>query len=120
LELVEEWIESKDSLEQRCGFQLFYQIAKNNKKLSDEHFLPFTDRIEKELQLAEKFIKDAMNNASWSIGMRSKNLNKRCIQAAQKTEKVEVDYGDNSCEAINVTRHLIPIRHMSEPYQFVV
>lgn len=106
LELAEEWIESNDNLERRCGFQLYYQIAKNNKKLPDEYFLPLIDRIEKELQQADNFLKDAMNNALWSIGMRNKNLNKRCIMAAQKIGKVEVDYGDNSCKAIDVPTHL--------------
>jgi len=30
--LAEEWIKSVDVLEKRCGFQLYYQIANNNKK----------------------------------------------------------------------------------------
>lgn len=104
--LAEEWIESENELEKRCGFQLYYQIAKNNKKLPEDYFLPIIDMIERDLQEQENFVKDAMNNALWSIGMRSKALNARCIKAANSIGKVNVDYGQNSCEAINVTAHL--------------
>jgi 3-methyladenine DNA glycosylase AlkD len=105
-ELAEEWILSSDNLKKRCGFQLYYQIAKNNKKLPDAYFIPLIQRIEKELQQEENFVKDAMNNALWSIGMRNKELNLLCIKAAKSIGVVQVDYGQNSCEAINVEKHL--------------
>ena len=105
-ELAEEWMQSKNDIERRCGFQLIYQIAKNDKKLPDEYFQPIINRIEKELQQEENFVKDAMNSAIWSIGMRNKTLNERCISAAKNIGLVEVDYGENSCEAINVVSHL--------------
>ena len=75
-------------------------------KREEQEYQKLIERIEKELQQEENFVKDAMNNALWSIGMRSKKLNKRCITAAQKVGIVEVDYGDNSCKAINVVAHL--------------
>jgi 3-methyladenine DNA glycosylase AlkD len=105
-ELAEEWKTSKNDLERRCAFQLFYQISKNDKKLPDAYFFPIINQIENDLQKEENFVKDAMNSALWGIGMRSKNLNKMCLEVARKIGKVEVDYGDNSCEAINVTKHL--------------
>lgn len=105
-ELAEEWIKSKNNIERRCGFHLLYQIAKNNKKLPDDYFIPIVKRIEKELQQEENFVKDAMNNTLWTIGMRSKNLNTLCIAVAKTIGVVEVDYGENSCEAINVVKHL--------------
>jgi len=105
-ELSEEWMKSKNKLERRCGFLLMYQVAKNDKKLPDQYFIPVIQVIEKELQQEENFVKDAMNNALWTIGMRSKNLNKMCIQVAKNIGRVKVDYGENSCEAINVVKHL--------------
>lgn len=104
--LAEEWMNSKNDLERRCGFHLIYNVAKKDKKLPDEYFIPIVNRIEKELQNEENFVKDAMNNALWAIGMRSHELNKKCIAVAQKIGKVEVDYGDNSCQAIDVKKHL--------------
>jgi len=84
-ELAEDWIVSKNDLERRCGFQLYYQVAKSNKKLPDAYFISLIERIEKELQQEENFAKDAINNAVWSIGMRSKTLNRRCLNAAKKS-----------------------------------
>lgn len=104
--LADEWITSENDLERRCGFQLVYQIAKIDKKLPNEYFIPLIERIEKELQHEENLVKDAMNNALWSIGMRNQRLNKRCVNAAKKIGKVVVDYGDNSCVAIDVMTHL--------------
>ncbi|MDX1284384.1 MAG: DNA alkylation repair protein [Draconibacterium sp.] len=106
LELAEEWIESPDNLERRCGFLLFYQIAKNNKKLPDDYFFPILKHIENEIQNEENFVKDAMNNALWSIGTRNKTLNILSIEVAKFIGRIEVDYGDNSCEAVNVETQL--------------
>ena len=47
-----------------------------------------------------------MNNALWMIGQRSKPLNIQAIEIAKKIGKIEVDYGDNSCQAIDVLKHL--------------
>ncbi|MCB0288214.1 MAG: DNA alkylation repair protein, partial [Calditrichaeota bacterium] len=44
--LAEEWMISSDNLKRSCGFRMLYQIAKNDKKLPDEYFLPFIERIE--------------------------------------------------------------------------
>lgn len=105
-QLAEEWITSKNDLVRRCGFQLYYQIAKNNKKLPDAYFDPILQQIERDIKKEENFVKDAMNNALWSIGMRSKELNERCIYMARSIGKINVDYGQNSCEAIDVVKHL--------------
>ena len=59
-----------------------------------------------ELQNEENFVKDAMNTALWMIGQRSKHLNALVLDAANTIGKVEVDYGDNSCKAMDLTEHL--------------
>ena len=41
-----------------------------------------------------------------AIGLRNVALNKRALKAAKKIGKVEVDYGDNSCQAVDVIKHL--------------
>lgn len=105
-ELSEEWAVSSNDLERRCGFQLLYNLAKDNKKLPNSYFNPIISRIENELQQEENFVKDAMNNALLTIGMRNKELNRKCIGVAKKIGQVHVDYGDNSCQAIDVVKHL--------------
>ena len=69
-------------------------------------FEPYLDIIEKKLQKEENFVKDGMNSALLRIGMRSRKLNRRALRIAKKIGKVEVDYGDNSCEAVDCAKHL--------------
>jgi hypothetical protein len=50
---------------------------------------------------------DAMSGALMGIGKRSKKLNRAAIRAAKAIGPVDVDYGDdNSCEPLNVLKHL--------------
>ena len=47
-----------------------------------------------------------MNNALFAIGQRSKELNLTCINIAREVGKIGVDYGDSSCEVLDVIKHL--------------
>lgn len=104
--LSEEWIESPNHLKRRCGYQLLYQLAQNKKSLPDSYFYPYIETIHAKILNEENFVKDAMNNALWGIGMRTKALNEKCIIVAGDIGVVDVDYGDNSCKAIRVEEHL--------------
>ena len=69
--------------------------------------VPFQkDLADEWLHEEENFVKDAMNNALIMIGSRSKALNERAISVAKFIGKVEVDYGDNSCQAMDGVKHL--------------
>lgn len=100
------WTASSDHLKRRCGYLLLAQIAKKDAKLGDEFFESYLDIFDRSLQTEENFVKDAMNNALLAIGQRSKRLYKRALEIARKLGKVEVDYGDNSCQAIDCYQHL--------------
>jgi len=101
-----EWAASNDDTVRRCGYALIYEIANDDKTLGDSFFEPYLEKIEKHLQKEENFVKDAMNSALFAIGKRNKKLNKKALEIAKKIGKVEVDYGDNSCQAIDVVKHL--------------
>lgn len=105
-EQMEEWIEHSNAGLRRCGFLLLYNYAKDNRNAEDEYFVKYISRIEKEIQTEENFVKDAMNTALFMMGQRSRKLNKKAIETAKRIGKVEVDYGDNSCQALNVLKHL--------------
>jgi len=105
-DLAEEWIEEKDDIRRRVAYLLLYNIARDDKKLDDAWFEPMIDRIKENLQSEENFVKDAMNNALIMIGSRSKALHARALSAAQDIGKVDVDYGDNSCVAMDAVSHL--------------
>ncbi|MDW7694779.1 DNA alkylation repair protein [Flammeovirgaceae bacterium SG7u.111] len=106
VELAEEWHNEEDDLKRRCAYLLLYQIAKDNKKLPDSFFEPYLSLIESNIQQEENFVKDAMNTALLMIGQRSAALHARALGIAKKIGKIEVDYGDNSCQAADCVMHL--------------
>lgn len=99
------WRKEKDAIKRRCGFAYLYYLVKD-KKTTDNYFYPIIDEIKTNIQTEENFVKDAMNNALFAIGQRSKELNFKCIEASKAIGKIVVDYGDNSCEAVDVFKHL--------------
>ena len=103
---VDEWTKSKNDLIRRFGYASLYALARGGENIEDKYFESYLGIIEKNLQKEENMVKDSMNNSIFTIGMRNKNLNQKAIAVAKKIGKVEVDYGDNSCEAINWIKHL--------------
>ena len=104
-ELAEKWRNDEASIKRQCGFAFIYYLAKD-KKIEDVYFYPILYIIEKEIQQEKNFVKDAMNNALFAIGQRSTKLNRESLKIAKVIGKVVVDYGDNSCEAVDVVKHL--------------
>lgn len=104
--LAEEWLHESDDIRRRVSYLLYYNIARDKKSLDDAYFEPIIDEIKSRLQNEENFVKDAMNNALIMIGSRSNNLNERALSAARHIGKVIVDYGDNSCQALDAVQHL--------------
>jgi 3-methyladenine DNA glycosylase AlkD len=105
-ELAEEWLQEPDDIKRRVAYLLIYNIARDNKALDDTYFEPLVETIRSRLQSEENFVKDAMNNALIMIGSRSRNLNSKALTAAVAIGKVDVDYGDNSCKAMDASMHL--------------
>ena len=103
---VDEWTKSKNDVIRRCGYSSLYVLARSSEKIDDRYFETHIAHIEKNLQKEENMVKDSMNNSIFTIGMRNKNLNDKAVAAAKKIGKVVVDYGDNSCEAIDCIKHL--------------
>lgn len=104
-DLAEEWRLSKNDVKRRCGYAFLYYLVKD-KKVPDAYFLPILSEIETKIQQEENFVKDAMNNVLFAAGQRSKLLNVRCLEIVSAIGKITVDYGDNSCEAVDVIKHL--------------
>ncbi len=105
-ELVLEWINEKNDLKRRIGFNLLAGMIKGEKPVNTEFASAIIDRIEKELQGEENFVKDAMNNCLLGLGQINKELNEKALAVAKRLGKVEVDYGFNSCQAPDCVKHL--------------
>ena len=105
-ELAIEFTNSSNEKQKCTGYLMLAEVAKQDKTESDKFFEDYINIIESELQNEENFTKDAMNNALLAIGSKNENLNLKAVAAAENIGKVFVDYGDNSCEALNVYAHL--------------
>ena len=107
-EVAEAWCVLPDPLRRRCAFLLFAELSENkkDKALTDAYFLALIARVRAELQGEENYVKDAMNAFLLYVGQRNAVLNAAALEAAQAVGKVAVDYGDNSCEAPDVAKHL--------------
>ena len=103
--LAEDWRVSKNDVKRRCGYSYLYYLSKDS-KTPDAYFTPILDEIKRQIQLEENYVKDAMNNALFAIGQRSKEINALCISIAEDVGRISVYYGDNSCEAVDVIKHL--------------
>ncbi len=47
-----------------------------------------------------------MNTSLLSIGKRNAELHEKTLTAAKAIGKVEVDHGDNSCQVLDIAKHL--------------
>jgi 3-methyladenine DNA glycosylase AlkD len=109
-ELIAEWLDDKLAKKRCIAWNLIYSIGQNTEYGNDEEYKRLLKKIVKELQKEDNFVKDAMNSALFTIGKRNLELNQLALKVAQKIGKVVVDYGDNSCEAMDC------VRHLSTPY----
>lgn len=111
-DLAVHWTESADPVRRRCGYLLLYELAKDkkDKSLDDAFFEGYVDRIRTSIHAQENLVKDAMNASLLTIGQRSAGLHRRAIAAARTIGPVEVDYGDNGCQAVDVLEHLTGAR----------
>jgi 3-methyladenine DNA glycosylase AlkD len=108
-DLACDWMESKDPTRRRCAYGLLYELSKKkNVAGMDDEFL--TDRIhhiQQAIHGEDMWVREAMNSALMGIGKRNKKLNQAAIKAVKAIGPVDIDYGDdNSCEPLNVLKHL--------------
>ena len=96
----------ENDLKRRIGFNLLSGMIKNEKPVNNEFAFRILDRIEKEIQGEENFVKDAMNNCLLGLGQTNKELNEKALGVAKRIGRVEVDYGFNSCQAPDCVKHL--------------
>ena len=106
-ELAVDWMDSKDDTRRRCGYLLLYELGKKkSKELDDAFFVTYLDRIQAQIHGEENWVRDAMNGSLLSIGKRNAHLHAKTLATARAVGAVEVDYGDNSCQALDVVKHL--------------
>ena len=107
-ELAVDWMDSNDEMRLRCGYLLLYELGKDtkDKALDDKFFSGYVNRIRETIHDQANWVRDAMNGSLLSIGKRNVKLNKTCLKAAKAIGPVHVDYGKNSCEPLDIAKHL--------------
>ncbi|MCR9292850.1 MAG: DNA alkylation repair protein [bacterium] len=107
-ELAKDWMESKDPVRRNCAYGLLYELSKKNPKgMDDQYLLERIAHIQREIHGEDMWVRESMNTALMGIGKRNPKLNKAAIQAAKAIGPVDIDYGDdNSCEPLDVLKHL--------------
>ena len=107
VELADRWTKSKDSVRQRCGYGLLYEISKKQTKSAptEAYFLAHIAHIDKTYQEQSINVLLAMATALMGIGKRSKALNAAALEVAIKIGPIDFD-PDGSCDPMDVTKHL--------------
>jgi hypothetical protein len=95
-------------MRRRCGYSLLYELSKKNPKgMGDAYLLRRINHIRKAIHGEEMWVREAMGCALMGIGKRNKKLNKAAVRVAKSIGPIDIDYGDdNSCEPLNVLKHL--------------
>ncbi len=107
VELMEQWVRSKDEMRRRCGYGLIYEVSKWKKKSApdDETFLAYIERIDKTCKRESIPVLMAMGSALMGIGMRNKGLNKAALKVAKKIGPIDFD-PDGRCDPFDVASKL--------------
>lgn len=104
--MMKSWIDADAEFVEAAGWNLLGGSAMTNDGLSDDAYLPYIDRIERDIHKAKNRVRYAMNNALIAIGLRSDSLEEITIAAAERIGKVEVDHGETSCKTPNAVTYI--------------
>ena len=108
-ELANEWMVHQDPVRRQCGFALLYELSKKKKLagMDDDYLIERIQFIQDHIHGEEMWVRESMSGALFAIGKRNQKLNRAAIRAAKAIGPVDIDYGDdNSCEPLDVLKHL--------------
>jgi 3-methyladenine DNA glycosylase AlkD len=100
------WLASSNPGLRATGWTLLGQLANLDETGSDEPFVKHLAQIEKSIHKAPNAERDAMNRALIAFGGRSPALRKAATTAADRIGKLEIDYGDTSCETPDAATYI--------------
>lgn len=92
------WLDAGDEWRTTTAWNLLAGLALRNADRDDAFFLPFLDRIEREIHAARNRVRYAMNNALIAIGIRNDALEQAAVSAAGHIGPVQVDHGETGCK----------------------
>lgn len=84
-----EWSHRKAEFEKRAGFVMMAVMAVHDKKMWDDDFKEFLERIKEESTDERNFVRKAVNWALRQIGKRNYELNRRAIEYAKEIKEMD-------------------------------
>ena len=103
---VEKWMKSKDEWVGCFGWSLFGRLARSDSRFSDEKLEKYLEVIERDIHKAKNRVRQSMNSALISIGVRNEKLQKKALAVAARIGKVEVDHGDTDCKTPDAAEYI--------------
>jgi 3-methyladenine DNA glycosylase AlkD len=91
LDRMSQWIGARDEWTARSGWAVMSQLALFHPDVPDAAFTPYLAIIERRVHEAPRRVREAMNQALFSIGGRSRELAELAIAAAQRIGVVKLD-----------------------------
>lgn len=105
-ELLDPWTRSEVECIGSAGWTVLTLIAMEEHDLPEAFFVPWLERIEKEIPRAKNRVRYSMNNALIAIGLRGGALEKQAIAVAERIGVVEVDHGDTACKTPDAASYI--------------
>ena len=104
---MEKWIKSNNEMLARAGWQLLSYLAMRDEELPDNYFEQYLETIEREIHSQKNRVKEAMNGALISIGMRNEVLQEKALAFAKRIGKVIVDHGETNCKTPDAAEYIL-------------
>ncbi len=95
---AQKWLASKKEWIGRAGWTIVAHLAGSDGAMDDAELLALLPQIEARIHTAPNRVRDAMNMALISIGVRNAKLRRAALASAKRIGKVEVDHGATGCK----------------------
>ncbi len=104
---VDKWIDSRQEWIATAGWHLLAaMLCNDDERLTDDELAKYVDRIEARVHESPNWVRNAMNGALISIGLRNAALQKRALAAAGRIGNVEVDHGQTACKTPDAAAYI--------------
>jgi len=94
-EKAQAWIEADGEYIERAGWLILSGLSEKS-DLPDDFFLPYLEAIEHDIHISKNRVRDAMNTALITFGLRPA-LTDKALAGAERIGKVNVDHGQTGC-----------------------
>lgn len=100
------WRAAKSEMISNAGWSVTARLVRLDPQWKDAALAALLDEIEARIHAAPNRTRYAMNSTVISIGVRNASMQKLALAAAKRIGKVEVDYGDTSCQTPDAATYI--------------